>query len=239
MNLSDPVMAALIGASATFTTALFQLLINARRQAAERAAGKPASRKSGTWLAIFALMLAAAVGGYAFSEYQGFRDRDDEKRLRQEMQTSLRDIGNVAVRLERAGLQRSDQGDVDAMLAAERRRGIEGVAAVIEVPACAGSQSGTDASAMCNEAHAVHVTVCAVIPLTAVVSEVQVFTRAADAAQPWTDAKVQPGQDAGSAKFIDTFSERAQGDAKEVCQQFMHWNSQKPRLARILVKYTI
>ena len=37
MNLSDPVMAALIGATATFITAMFQLLINARRQAAERA----------------------------------------------------------------------------------------------------------------------------------------------------------------------------------------------------------
>ena len=40
-------MAALIGATATFITAMFQLLINARRQAAERAAGKPVSRKSG------------------------------------------------------------------------------------------------------------------------------------------------------------------------------------------------
>lgn len=232
-------MAALIGASATFATALFQLLANARRQAAERAAGKPASRKSGTWLSIFGLMLAAAVGGYAFSEYQSFRDRDDEKRLRQEMQTSLRDIGNAAVRLERAGLQRSDQSDMDAMLGAERRRGMEGVAAVVDLPACASSPSGAEASATCTEARAVQVAVCAIIPLTAIVTDVQVFTRAADAAQTWADSKVQPGQDAGSAKFVDTFYERTQGDAKEVCQRFMHWNSQKPRLARILVKYTI
>ena len=81
MNMSDPVMAAMIGAGATFATALFQLLVNARRQAAERAAGKPASRKSGNWLAIFALMLAAAVGGYAFAQYQMFRGRDDDKVL--------------------------------------------------------------------------------------------------------------------------------------------------------------
>lgn len=232
-------MAALIGASATFATALFQLLANARRQAAERAAGKPASRKSGTWLAIFGLMLAAAVAGYAFSEYQSFRDRDDEKRLRQEMQMSLRDIGNAAVRLERAGLQRSDQSDMEAMLAAERRRGMDGVAAVVDLPACAGSQSGAEASSACTEARAVNVAVCAIIPLTASVTEVQLFTRAADASQPWAEARVQPGQDAGSAKFIDTFYERAQGDAKEVCHRFMHWNSQKPRLARILVKFSI
>src|SRR3954470_8646216 len=239
MNLSDPVMAALIGASATFATALFQLLANARRQAAERAAGKPASRKSGTWLSIFGLMLAAAVGGYAFSEYQSFRDRDDEKRLRQEMQMSLRDIGNAAVRLERAGLQRSDQGEMDAMLAAERRRGMEGVAAVVDLPACATSPFGTEPSAACTEARAVHVAVCAIVPLTAIVTDVQVFTRVADAAQTWAESRVQPGQDAGSAKFVDTFYERTQGDAKEVCQRFMHWNNQKPRLARILVKFTI
>src|SRR3954468_14099238 len=147
MNLSDPVMAALIGASATFATALFQLLANARRQAAERAAGKPASRKSGTWLSIFGLMLAAAVGGYAFSEYQSFRDRDDEKRLRQEMQMSLRDIGNAAVRLGRVVLQTSDGGKMYAILTAERRTAVEGVAAVVNLPACTASPFGTEPAA--------------------------------------------------------------------------------------------
>src|SRR5882672_5324139 len=139
MSMSDPVMAALIGASATFATALFQLLINARRQAAERAAGKPASRKTGNWLAIFALMLASVVGGYALSEYQTFRDRVDDKVLRQEMQSRLRDIGNAAVRLERAGLQT----DADAKLAVERRRGAEGVVAVIGLPLCASNLSAS------------------------------------------------------------------------------------------------
>ena len=235
MNMSDPVMAALIGASATFATALFQLLINARRQAAERAAGKPASRKAGTWLAIFALTLAAAVGGYAFAEYQGFRDREDDKALRQEMQLRLRDIGNAAVRLERAGLQT----DADARLAAERRRGAEGVVAVIGLPPCLSSQSVPEPSAGCNEGTALHASVCASIPATAVVTEVQVFTRLEDSQQSWLEARVQPGQDAGAAKFVDPYYERAQADGKEVCQRFVHWNSQKARLARILVKFAL
>ena len=239
MNLSDPVTAALIGASATFATALFQLLVNARRQAAERAAGKPVSRKSGTWLAIFALMLAAAVGGYAFAEYQIFRDREDDKVLRQEMQTRLRDIGDAAVRLERAGLQKNDQTGAEARLAAERRRGADGVAAVIGLPPCVNSQSASESSAGCNEGNALHVAVCAIIPATAVVTEVQVFTQLEDSLQPWPEARVQPGQDAGAAKFIDAFYERTQADAKEVCQRFVHWNSQKARLARILVKFTL
>jgi len=239
MNLSDPVMAALIGASATFATALFQLLVNARRQAAERAAGKPATRKTGNWLAIFALMLAAAVGGYALAEYQTFRGRDDDKLLRQEMQTRLRDIGDAAVRLERAGLQKNDQTVADAGLAAERRRGAEGVAAIIGLPPCVISQTASESSAGCNEGNAIRASVCAIIPATAVVTEVQVFTRLEDSLQPWPEARVQPGQDAGAAKFVDAFYERTQADAKEVCQRFVHWNSQKARLARILVKYTL
>jgi len=70
-----------------------------------------------------------------------------------------------------------------------------------------------------------------------VVTEVQVFTRLEDSQQPWPEARVQPGQDAGAAKFVDAFYERAQVDGREVCQRFVHWNSRKGRLARILVKY--
>lgn len=223
-------MAALIGASATFITALLQLLLNARRQAVERAAGKPASRKTGNWLAIFALMLAAAVAGYAFSEYQVYRDREDSRLLRQEMQTRLRDIGEAAVRLERAGLQRGDESETQARLAAERRRGADGVAAIIALPPC--TQSG------CSEANALQASVCATIPAAATVTEVQLYTQSVDAQQSWADAKVQLGQDAGAAKFVDAVQERVQSDGKEVCQRFLYWGSQKGRMARLLVKYT-
>jgi len=66
-----------------------------------------------------------------------------------------------------------------------------------------------------------------------------VFTRLEDAQQSWDEARVQAGQDAGAARFEAHF-ERAQGnESKEVCQHFAHWNSQKGRSARILVKYTL
>jgi hypothetical protein len=131
MTLSEPVRAALIGATVTVAMSLLQLTVNARRQAAERAAGKPASRKPGNWLAVFALMLACAVGGYAYSEYQGFRDRNDERQLRQEMQERLRDIGAMAVRLEKVNLQSVPVPEAAVRLDIERKRGAEGVAAVV------------------------------------------------------------------------------------------------------------
>jgi hypothetical protein len=232
MNLSDPVMAALIGAGATFAAALFQLTSNARRQAAERAVGKPITRRAGSWFTVAVLLLAALVGGYALAEYQGFQNRGDDKALRQEMQTRLRELSDVATRLERAALQNSDQPDV------ERRRGIEGVAAVIGLPACSSGPPGPGPNTACNEGTALRASVCAIVPAASVVTEVQVFTRMEDSTQPWSEARVQLGQDAGAARFVDAFSERVQAEGKEVCQRFIHWNSQKPRLARILVKYT-
>ncbi len=224
-------MAALIGATATFVTALIQLLVNARRQAAERAAGKPASRKPGTWLAIFALMLAAAVGGYAFAQYQGYQDREDSKALRGEMQAQLRDLGNAAARLERAGLQRTELSQSDATLGLERRHGQEGVSAVVELPPC-------EAGGACSESAPMRAAICATVPAGVTVTEVLLFTRQEDSQQPWADAKVASGQDAGSARFIDNYFERVQADAREICQRFVHWGSQKGRSARIVVRYT-
>lgn len=241
MNLSDPVMAALIGAGATFATAIFQLTSNARRQAAERAAGKPASRKSGSWLAIFALVLASLVTGYALSEYQTYSGRQDEKMLRDELLVRVRDISAAAVRLERAGMKKNGQSETAARLTAERQRGAEGVAAIISVPPCRAARAGSaQAPAACAESEALRTTLCAVVPASATVTEVQVFTRLDDAQQPWDEARVQAGKDTSAAKFVDAHFERARGnESKEVCQHFAHWNSQKGRSARIVVKYTL
>jgi hypothetical protein len=241
MNLSDPVMAALIGAGATFATAIFQLTSNARRQAAERAAGKPASRKTGSWLAIFALVLASLVTGYALSEYQTYTGRQDEKLLRDELLARVGDISAAAVRLERAGTEKNGSSEADARLAAERRLGAEGVAAIVSVPACRTTKAGSaQAPAACSENEALRATLCAVVPASATITEVQLFTRTEDSQQPWDEARVQVGQDAGAAKFVDAYIERAQGkESKEICQHFAHWDSQKGRSARILVKYTL
>ena len=242
MNISDPVMAAVIGAVATFVTAVIQLTANARRHAAERAAGKaPSPRKSGSWLTTFVLVLAAVVGGYGLSEYQTYSQRDDDRVLREEMQMRLRDLSAAAVRLERAGLEKNDQTEADARLAVERRRGAAGVAAIINVPPCRTPKAGlAQAPAACAEAEALRTTLCAVVPASATVIEVQMFTRVEDAQQPWDEARVLAGQDAGAARFVDAWFERAQGnESKEICQHFAHWNSQKGRSARILVKYTL
>jgi hypothetical protein len=70
------------------------------------------------------------------------------------------------------------------------------------------------------------------------VKEVQLYIRTDDK-QPWPDARVQPGQEAGQARFAEKFSERSEEGVKLVCQAFANWSHEKTRLARIVVKYAI
>ena len=239
MDFSEPVVAALIAASATIVSALVQLRVAARKQAAERAAGRPPT-KTNRWIAIVGLMLASVVGGYALSEYRSFSQRDDDRMLRDEMHSRLKDIGAMAVRIEKANLQMGPQTEAEIRLAIERKRGLEGVAAVVNVPACRASQAGLAASpAGCAESDAPRTAVCAVVPPPAVVTEVQMFIRAEDAAGSWSGARVEAGQDAGGARFVDSHFERArEADGKEICMNLAHWAADKGRSARVLVRYT-
>lgn len=239
IDFSEPVVAAIIGATATIVTALVQLRVAAKKQAAERIAGRPAP-KGTRWLAIVGLMLASAVGGYAFSEYRGFTQREDDRMLRDEMHSRLRDIGAMAVRIEKANLQVNPQA-AEASLAMERKRGLDGIAAVVNVPACRAAQAGLGTLASgCSENDAPRTAVCAVVPPAAVVTEVQMFIRGEDAADPWGASRVQPGQDAGGARFVDGHFERArEADGKEICVNLAHWATDKGRSARILVRYTL
>jgi hypothetical protein len=94
MNLSDPVLAAMIGASATMVTALIQLRLSWKKELKERERGQPISKKSrrGPVLLVFALMIASAVGGFAGSQYFNAWRNGDRDALRDEMRAKLAEI---------------------------------------------------------------------------------------------------------------------------------------------------
>jgi hypothetical protein len=243
MSLSDPVMAALIGASATVLAALVQLRLSWRNELKERERGQPITKKTrrGPVIVVFALMIAAAVGGFALSEYfVSLRDRDRDT-LRTELQSKLSEISASAARLERARLAEREQVESGILRAEALRRGEEGVAASALVGPCkAESAAAPGSRSGCSEQSAVRVAVCARVPASATVKEVLLYTRFEDTQQPWVDSRVQPGQDAGGARFVEKFFERPDGSsAKEVCQSFVNWSGEKARLARILVRYAL
>jgi len=237
VNLSEPVIAAMIGASATLTAATVQVITAWRRHRAEGD-----RRKNGGGIRSLVMMLlivlSSAVAGYAYSQYRLQQVHDETQALHLDMQQQLHLLETTTAKLEQIRLNAVT--GVDGQYAAERHRGVEGVAALVQIPACKAPQPTNNSQRpSCTEADALRVAVCAVIPANAQVSGVELFVRPDDSQQPWSEARVSAGQDAGSAKFIDAPLERVIEGGKQVCNSFASWSSDKGRTGRVVVRYTL
>ena len=237
MNLSEPVIAAMIGASATITAATVQLVTAWRRHSSDgdRRKNKGAAR---SLIMLLLIVLSSAVAGYAYSQYRSEEAREDTQALRLDMRQQLHLLETTTAKLEQIRLNAVT--GVDGQYSVERRRGAEGVAALVQIPPCKASQQPNNSQRPgCTEVDALRVAVCAVIPAKAQVSGVDLFVRPDDSQQPWSEARVSAGQEAGSAKFIDAPLERVIEDGKQVCNSFASWSSDKGRTGRVVVRYTL
>jgi hypothetical protein len=240
-HVSEPVIAAMIGATATVIATLVQLRISWRKELRERERGQPITKKSrrGPVIFVFALLIAGAVGGFALSQYFVSLRTGDRDELRADLQAKLAEINATAMRLEQARTNERKQIESEVQHADASRQGEEGTAASVVVGPCK-PEGAPGARQPCTEQSALRVTVCARVPAAATVREVQLYVRSEDSKQPWPESRVQPGQDAGEARFADKFSERPEDDAaKQICQGFANWSHDKSRLARIVVKYAL
>src|SRR5258708_30938795 len=106
MNLFDfdSRTAAAVAAAGTVIGALAQLRVAWRKEVSERARGVPATKKSrrGPVLAVSLLLIAAAVCGFALSQYLVRRSDHEAAALRGELQTQLARISATAERLGQA-----------------------------------------------------------------------------------------------------------------------------------------
>jgi len=234
---SDSLIAAAIGALATVVTALIQLRISWRKELRERERGQPITKKSrrGPVVVVFALMIGAAVGGFALSQYFVSLQTTSREELRADLNAMRAELSATAARVEQSRTSERKEIETEVQRADASRLGDEGAAASVLVGPCRPEYGG---KAECTEQSAMRVTVCASVPASATVKEVQLYIRSDDK-QPWPDARVQPGQEAGQARFAEKFSERTEEGARLVCQAFANWSPEKTRLARIVVKYAI
>jgi hypothetical protein len=237
-DLDDKVAAAALAAAGTVIGTLIQLRFAWRNEVSARARGVPVTKKSrrGPVLAVGLLLVAAAVGGFAFSQYLRQSDRESAA-LRGELQTRLTEISATAARLERVTL--SDRGS--SARVADDRRGAEGVTVTTTVRPCgARVPAAPDASPACAEQEAQRVTLCASVPASAAVTAVVLYARPEDSPQTWTESRVAPGQDLGHARFAEKPFERAESDqTKQVCTGFSSWDSEQAYSARLVVKYLV
>ena len=240
-HLSEPLVAAMIGAAATVATALIQLRISWRKEIRERERGQPITKKSrrGPVIVVFVLLVAGAVGGFALSQYFVSLREGDRDSLRADLQSKLSEINATALRLEQARTNERKQIETEVQRADASRQGEEGAAASVVVGPCK-PEGVPGARQECTEQSALRITVCARVPVAATIKEVQLYIRSDDPKQPWSEARVQPGQEVGQSRFADKFAERPEDAAsKQICQGFANWSHERSRFARIIVKYAL
>ena len=237
-HLSEPLMASMVGALATVAAALVQLRISWRKEMKERERGQPITKKTrrGPVIVVFALLAAAAVGGFALSQYFVSLREGDRDSLRADLQSKLSEINATATRLEHVRTNERKQIETEVQRADASRLGEEGATASVVVGPC----KPEGAKQACTEQSAPRIALCARVPAAASVKEVQLYIASENSKQPGQESRVQPGQESGEARFAEKFSERPEdGGAKQVCQGFANWSHEKSRLARIVVKYAL
>jgi hypothetical protein len=259
--MTDGVLAAIIAACATICASFLQIRASFSKEVAGRAFPSSGRRKSRKPLLFVFLMLGGAgVGGFALSQWLMERERTMQAALQQELQARIATLTRSESQLveSRAGTR----ADIEAGLL--KRLGLEGVVVaatispckpplVLNTPALAAhaeaptptqmtSQpptSGPTAST-CTEADASPVTLCATVPMGATVTEVELFMRAADTDTPWANARVTAGVEADQARFAEKPVEVPDGaQTKQVCEAFASWSTERARVARMLVRYTL
>jgi hypothetical protein len=231
MGLSETILAAMIGAIATLSGALFQLVM------AWRSRSKVDTRsKKGTTLrsvvSIVAVMVASAAGGFLYSEFLKQRNAEDMRAMRDELK-DLRAF--IAQGREQARASDAPAVQQAGMLMPIATEGVEDtVESIAYVPAC----RRTDAATACAEADAQRIALCGTIPAYARIDRIHLFAQPDAVQHPWESHQAAFEQDVGGARFTGKSFEYAQAnELKAVCVNFMQWSSEHPHIARILVQY--
>ena len=248
MGLSETIVAAMIGAIATVSTALFQIFTALRNRNKVEVKPRRGSAMRSV-LAVLALMVASAAGGFLYSELLRQRGGEEIRAMRQELR-ELHDLTAATVR-ER-GKQEvaiNAPADVPALTSASEttspQEPVSGsTESVAYVPACRRgalvNTAETTESMDCSESDAQHIALCGTIPAAARVEQIQLFAQPDAVRQSWGQHTASVGQDVGGARFTGKTFEYVQGDdLKSVCVNFMHWSGEHPHIARILVQYRL
>lgn len=242
-NLSPTIiglLTSLVGAAGAVLVAIIQMRIAWRKEIQARAEHKPISRKSrrGPVLAVFVLLLASAIGGFAFSQYLVSEKRRSEAALEVEMRSRIDQLSVSAQRLENIRVTGKDELVQLLRIEEAVRRGKEGVVTNIGVDKCVVAASDTEEARPCTEQQAQHVQLCAELPITATLSSVDIFARTDDVVRGWSDSKVVAGSDFGGGRFDEKSSEQiVDNSVKKICQGLSYWNGDVGIQARLVVRY--
>ena len=258
--MTDGVMAAIIAACATVFASFLQIRASFAKEVTARAFPSSKGRKSRKPFMFLILMLGgSAVGGFALSQWLMENERAMQSALQQELQARIATLTKSESQL--ADTRNGARTEIEAGVM--KRLGLEGVVVVATVAPCkvplvvntptlashnetpaptATSQASTPAPAVstCTETDASPITLCATVPMAATVTEVELFVRPTESDVPWASARVTAGVEAEQARFAEKPMEVPDGaQTKQVCEIFANWSSERARVARMLVRYSL
>jgi hypothetical protein len=262
--MSDGVLAAIIAAGATVFGSFVQLRTSLGKEIAARTRSAPTRKANHVVVTLLLVMLlGAAVGGFALAQWA----YENELGAQQALVRDLRDrIGDLA--LYKNGIEQS-RAALSSVVKTDvlRQMGADGVVVLATAPPCkppaatgraatatpgglappvvaakpsaaVGAPSSAPVAA-CAESDANPIVLCATIPATAQLGNVDLYVRQTDAAGRWSDSRLMPGQASAQARFAAKPVESADGAAlKQVCIGFAQWSDQ-PRIARMVVHYSL
>jgi hypothetical protein len=257
MSMSDSVLAAIIAGTATLSASFLQLRTASLRDGARGQSAAAARRKSRLQRIVLLVIIgAAAISGFALSQWLTEGERAAQTMLQHELQARVAELGRTAGELE--ATRQAERAEIESGVL--RRIGADGVVVTATVAACRPPPAVSTAAAAappaavgpaavdaakspvpgCTEADAVPVTLCAVIPATATVTDVALFSRPDGTDTPWSASRLLPGQEAGQARFAEKYSEGTpEGSTRQVCQAFAHWSADHARVVRVVVHYSL
>jgi len=232
MGLSETILAAMIGAVATVSGALFQLFMAWRSRKVDSRPKKGTTARS--LLSILALMVASAAGGFLYSEFLKQRNAEDLRAMRDELKDMRALIAQGRDQVHGTDPPTSQPAGMVMPVAMDGDGVEDTVESIAYVPAC----RRTDTATACAEADAQRIALCGTVPAYARIERIELFAQPDAVQQPWESHKATLEQDLGGARFTGKSFEYAQAnELKAVCVNFMQWSSEHPHIARILVQY--
>jgi hypothetical protein len=238
MGLSETILAAMIGAIATVTTALFQIFSSIKSRSKIDLKPKRGSAMRSV-LAVLALMVASAVGGFLYSELLKQRDGDELRAMRMELR-ELKDIATAARAPAGTSMPAHEPVETQpsAAIQVAHTQSMQRAESVAYVPACRRIAVEGEISAACSEVEAQRIALCGSIPAYARIDSIDLFAQPDAVQKPWDEHRASLEQDLGGARFTGKSFEYAQSpELKAVCVNFMQWSSEHSHIARIVVNY--
>jgi hypothetical protein len=230
MDLSETILAAIIGALATMGTAIFQLVRN--RAPAETRPKKNRVRSS---FAIVALVFGAMVGGYFWSELRSVGAKDEIAALRADLKLAAREAATPSA-LDAA--EQTNSPNTDSAVTPTSHGDAGSAESVAHLPPCRVTTQAEEAGpTACTATLATTVAICAVVPSNAHTTAVRVQARVPKSETPWLERNAGAPTLGDLHIAAESTEYPASVEKRSVCLDVANWSVEDTLAVRVIVDY--